>query len=146
MKKIILAIFFFSFSILLLGQNTCNQLPFKAINIINNPSFETNAASCSSGYLDQNGLVVPYWYTPTIGIRTVYFNSCSNFTISDSLVINEAQTDRFTILYPIVPQPIPDGNGVIAVSDIAYGGGMHVYPFHKSYVSACLQDALQKDS
>jgi hypothetical protein len=36
MKEFILAIFFFLFSILLHGQKSCSQIPFRAINIISN--------------------------------------------------------------------------------------------------------------
>ena len=49
-------------------------------------------------------------------------------------------------MFPLVPQPIPDGNGVAAVADFGYEGNRHVYAFQKSYVSTCLTQPLEKDS
>jgi gliding motility-associated-like protein len=146
MRKIVLTGSLFLIAGLIYGQDSCFKFPVKAYNVINNPSFELGALPCFSGYFDQPGLVVPFWTTPTVEMPTGYLNACTNFLMPDSLVISESFRTSYIFLYPLVPQPIPDGNGIIAVTDYGYNGPIYTYPFHKSYVSTCLQQTLDKDS
>lgn len=141
MFKSIPILFFWMLVMKTYSQDTCGRRPYKPINVLSNPSFENLAANCSSGF--QN---IPSWFTPTNEMPTGFLNACDNFQIADSAMISYSFIDPNICLYPIVPLPIPDGNGVAAVSDFGYGGDIHVYPFRKSYVSTCLTNTLQKDS
>ena len=146
MRKIVLSLISYLAAGLLYGQDSCFKFPVTPINVINNPSFELSSLPCFSAYVDQLGYSVPYWTTPTYEVPTGYLNSCTNFLIPDSLIIDESFNTSNVFLYPVVPQPVPDGNGVVAVTDFAYDGAAYTYPFHKSYVSTCLQQGLEKDS
>ncbi len=141
MRKGILILLFNFLAINAHSQDTCSRRPYWPINILSNPSFENSLTSCASGY--QN---VPFWFTPTSEMPTSFLNACDNFQIANPTMIAYSFTNPNICLYPIVPQPIPDGNGVAAVSDFGYGGAPYVYPFLKSYVSTCLTSILQKDS
>lgn len=123
------------------GQDTCNRIPFTPIYILNNPSLEDNALSCSSTFTG-----VPYWYPTTSEMQTGFLNSCTNYIIPDNLIVAASFLNTNICLFPIVPQPVPDGKGVVAVSDYGYDGGMYIYPFHKSYTSTCLTSPLRKDT
>jgi gliding motility-associated-like protein len=146
MRKIILTLFLALAGGLLYSQDSCFRFPVRAINVIKNPSFELSSPPCTSGYVDQFGLLLPNWTTPTFELPTGYLNACSNFIIPDSTLIKEYAATNYLSLYPLVPQPIPDGEGVAVVSDYAWNHAIHTYPFHKSYVSTCLQQGLDKDS
>ncbi|HLY69238.1 MAG TPA: T9SS type B sorting domain-containing protein [Puia sp.] len=146
MKKGIFLLLVSFLSLLLYGQDSCFQFPARFVNIINNPSFEINPLSCNSGYFNEQGLVIPFWTTPTNEVLTGYLNSCTNFLIPNDSIFNESFTNVYMYMFPLVPQPIPDGNGVAAVADFGYDGNTHEYPFRKSYVSTCLTSLLQKDS
>ena len=122
-------------------QDSCQKRPYRPINILSNPSFEDNAVPCSSGF--QN---IPFWFTPTNEVLTGFLNACDSFKIPDTTIISYSFSQPNICLFPVVPLPIPDGNGVAAVSDFGYGGDIRVYPLHKSYVSTCLSSPLQKDS
>ena len=129
------------------GQNNCFQFTTRPYNIIPNPSFEIDPLQCASGYFDLLGLKIPSWTTGTDMILTGYLNACSNFLIADSTVFKASAVNPFIALYPLVPQPIPDGNGVAVVSDYGFTeGATHVYPKYASYVRTCLPTALEKDS
>jgi hypothetical protein len=146
MKNGLLIIFLCFPSILMFSQDNCDRFPIRAYNIIRNPSFEREGLPCASGFFNQAGLTVPYWTTATDEMVTGYLNACDNFLIPDTTFIRASHTNRYVFLYPVVPQPIPDGNGVAAVTDFGYNGGENVYPKHKSYVSTCLPETMQKDS
>jgi gliding motility-associated-like protein len=128
------------------SQSICFQFPTIPVNIINNPSFEIDPAGCTSGYFGQLGLNIPYWSTPTNEILTGYLNACTNFLVPDSIILSESFNNVYMYMFPLVPQPIPDGYGVAAVADFGYEGNTHSYPFEKSYVSTCLSGLLKKDS
>ncbi len=123
------------------SQDTCFQVPGRQISAISNPTFENDVVPCSSGYS-----LVPGWSSPTNEVPIAFLNACSNFTIPDSSILNEFLIIPNTCLYPIVPQPIPVGNGVAAVSDFGFGGHQYLYPFHKSYIATCSNKILLKDS
>ena len=123
------------------SQDTCFQVPTRLINAISNPTFENDVVPCTSGYS-----LVPGWTSPTNEVPLAFLNACTNFIIPDSTILNEFQIMPNTCLYPIVPQPIPSGNGVAAVSDFGFGGHFYVYPFHKSYLATCSKTILHKDS
>jgi gliding motility-associated-like protein len=141
MVKGVLILFFCLLSRKVHSQDSCERRPYIPVYLLSNPSFESYAAPCSSGF--QN---IPFWFTPTNEVPTGFLNACNNFFISDSIMIAYSFTNPNICLFPVVPQPIPDGHGVAAVSDFGYGGAIHVYPFRKSYVSTCLLSPLQKDS
>ncbi|SRR5579871_37904 len=147
MKKGVLLLWFVLLSFCMRSQDNCFQFPSRFINIINNPSFEVDpAAACTSGYFDEQGLMIPYWTTPTDEMLTGYLNACTGFLVPQNIIVNEAYNNVYMYTFPLVPQPIPDGNGVAAVADFGSQGAVHIYPFHKSYVSTCLSDFLEKDS
>jgi gliding motility-associated-like protein len=146
MKKGIFLLWFSFLSFSLYSQNSCLQFPSRQVSFINNPSFEIDPANCTSGYFNEQGLSVPYWTTPTNEVVTGYLNGCTNFLIPANIIISESYNNIYMYLFPVVPQPIPDGNGVAAIADFGSDGTPHVYPFLKSYVSTCLTDVLQKDS
>jgi gliding motility-associated-like protein len=146
MRKIVLTLSCLLIAGLLYSQDSCFRFPVRAINVINNPSFELGSQPCFSGYLDELGVDLPFWTTPTYEVPTGYLNSCTNFLIPDSVILTESFNTPYVALYPLVPQPIPDGNGVVAVTDYAFEGALNTYPFHKSYIATCLQQSLEKDS
>jgi len=146
MRRRILLIWLSFLSYFVHGQNNCFLFPSRPINIISNASFEADPSFCASGYINTLGLTVPYWATSTNEMFTGYLNACSNFIIPDSIIIDASSITRFMSLYPIVPQPIPGGSGVAVIADFGYDGVINTYPFHKSYVSTCLTESLQKDS
>jgi gliding motility-associated-like protein len=123
------------------SQDTCFQVPTRLINAISNPTFENDVVPCTSGYS-----LVPGWTSPTNEVPLAFLNACTDFIIPDSTILNEFQIMPNTSLYPFVPQPIPSGNGVAAVSDFGFGGLYYVYPFHKSYLATCSKTILHKDS
>jgi gliding motility-associated-like protein len=143
----LLPLLLYSVTALSQGQDSCYRFPVKPVSFINNPSFEISPLACTSGYLGQFNFILPSWTTPTNEMLTGYLNACTNFLVPDSLVLLEANTNVYSAFFPIVPQPIPDGQGVVAVSDFAWGGGgLDTYPFRKSYVNTCLSGVLKKDS
>jgi hypothetical protein len=146
MKKGILLLWFSFLLFSLHSQNNCLQFPAKQVSFINNPSFEVDPANCTSGYFNEQGLTVPYWTTPTNEVLTGYLNVCTNFLIPTNIIVTASNSNIYMYMFPIVPQPIPDGNGVAAIADFGSDGAVHTYPFRKSYVSTCLTDVLQKDS
>jgi gliding motility-associated-like protein len=146
MKKGIFLLWFSFLSFFLQGQDTCFQFPARFISIINNPSFEIDPISCKSGYFNEQGLTIPFWTTPTNEVLTGYLNSCTNFLVPNDSIVNESFNNVYMYMFPLVPQPIPDGNGVAAVADFGYDGNTHEYPYRKSYVSTCLTSILQKDT
>ncbi len=147
MKGQVLIILFLFLSGFLHSQNTCPQYPVTPYDIIPNPSFElTNTLNCTSGYFDQFGLMVPGWTATTDEMLTGYLNRCTNFIVPDSTIVKGAPLTRYPYLFPIVPQPMPDGDGVVVVADFGYDGVINTYPKHKSYVNTCLPALLQKDS
>ena len=129
------------------SQTDCFKFTSRPYNIIPNPSFELAGAGCTSAYVDQFGFSVPGWFAPTNEVFTGYLNACTNFLIPDSIILLATQNNPHIALFPIVPLPIPDGKGVIAVSDYGYTQGTrHVYPKFASYIATCLPVALEKDS
>ncbi|HTQ63416.1 MAG TPA: gliding motility-associated C-terminal domain-containing protein [Puia sp.] len=146
MKKGVLIALFCGISSLVYSQDTCFRFTVRPYNIIQNPSFEREGLPCASGFINQYGLTIPYWTTATDEMLTGYLNSCNNFQIPDSIFLEAVPQNRFVFLYPIVPQPIPDGNGVVAVTDFGFDGAPYSYPKHKSYISTCLPVTLEKDS
>jgi gliding motility-associated-like protein len=142
MRKGGLIILFCLLYIKIFSQDTCQTIPYYPLNILSNPSFENPAQPCTSGFQD-----IPFWYAPTNEVPTAFLNACTDFLISDSSMSAYSFICPNISFFPTVPQPIPDGNGVAAISDYGYfNGTYYVYPFHKSYVSTCLTSPLEKDS
>ena len=138
--------------LLIHAQNSCNKYPLKQLNIIPNPSFEflDTESRCFSHNILPPSPITQSWYSPTYYTLcyqdpVAYLVSCSNFVIADSLIYLPLLTgnSHTDIFYPIVPQPVPNGNGIIAINDwprFLIGSGF------KSYTAACLNTTLQKDS
>ncbi len=141
MKKSLLVIWMVWSMLDAFSQDTCFQMPARQINAISNPTFENDFVPCTSGYN-----LVPGWISPTNEVPLAFLNACTNFIIPDTAILNEFLILPNTCLYPIVPQPIPSGNGVAAVSDFGFRGNLYLYPFHKSYVATCSNTILHKDS
>jgi gliding motility-associated-like protein len=130
--------------------------PAKKINVFINPSFETSG-NCTSSFPAFLSNDAPGWAALNYLIPVAYFNSCTNFVISDSLLLQAfyyywaavpPQTSVMTpTVFPIVPQPIPDGDGVVGITDAStrpYTFEDEIYK--KSYVGTCLTQGLMKDS
>jgi gliding motility-associated-like protein len=78
---------------------------------------------------------------------TFFLGPCSGYQVSDSTYIAGSSLTPEVALLPEVPQPVPDGQGVIAVSDYGFvPGGVYVNPDYKSFASTCLTRPLRKDS
>lgn len=123
------------------AQDTCHQVPLRPIYILNNPSLRSGAP-CTSGFSG-----VPYWYPASTEMLTGFLDPCNNYIVPDTTYIAAAaQTPQVTLL-PIVPQPVPDGAGVLAVADYGYAAGSrYVNPDYKSFATTCLTQPLRKDS
>jgi gliding motility-associated-like protein len=122
-------------------QDTCNRVPMDPIYILSNPSIENIPANCTSGFSGVTG-----WYPTTNEMYTGFLNPCTNYLISDDTIVNASYSNVYISLFPIVPQPVPDGKGVIAVSDYGFNNGLYIYPGYKSAASTCLTGTLLKDS
>jgi gliding motility-associated-like protein len=122
-------------------QDTCNRVPMDPIYILSNPSIENIPPTCTSGFSGVTG-----WYPTTSEMYTGFLNPCTNYLISDDTILNAAFGSIYICLFPIVPQPVPDGKGVLAVSDYGFNQGIYVYPGYKSSATTCLTGTLIKDS
>ena len=132
------------------SQATCPTVPFSSLSLIPNPSFDTLFSNpCTSGIDGYNGLELTGWIPLTYPIPLICLNSCSKFVIPDDDILNYilGNQNAYFAELPTVPQPIPNGSGIIAVYDWAYdfqvGGDT---PYHKSYAAAGLTNELYKDS
>ena len=123
------------------GQDTCHQVPLRPIFILNNPSL-LDPASCTSGFSG-----IPFWYPASTEMLTGFLEPCTNYVVPDAAYISgAAQTPQAAIL-PLVPQPVPDGAGIIAVSDYGFAGGsIYINPDYKSFATTCLTQPLRQDS
>ena len=122
-------------------QDTCNRVPMDPIYILSNPSIENIPPNCTSGFSGVTG-----WYPTTSEMYTGFLNPCTNYLISDDTIAAAAFGSVYITLFPIVPQPVPDGKGVLAVSDFGFNQGVYIYPGYKSSASTCLTSTLLKDS
>lgn len=123
------------------AQDTCHRVPLTPIYILNNPSL-LPGADCRSSFAG-----IPYWYPTSTEMLVYFLNPCSHYTVTDSTYIaGGLQTPQVAIL-PEVPQPVPDGKGVLAVADYGFSPGTtHINPDYKSFASTCLIRPLRKDS
>jgi gliding motility-associated-like protein len=123
------------------GQDTCHQVPLRPIFILNNPSLLA-APPCTSGFTG-----IPYWYPSSTEMLTGFLEPCTNYLIPDATYISGAAQTPQVAIFPVVPQPVPDGAGVIAVSDYGYASGsIYTNPDYKSFATTCLTQTLRKDS
>ena len=113
----------------------------KPIFVLNNPRLLASSP-CASGFTG-----IPSWYPTSTEMLAWFLQPCTNYTVPDATYLaGEAQTPQACLL-PVVPQPVPDGAGVLAVSDYGYAAGsVYVNPDYKSFASTCLTQTLQKDS
>ena len=123
------------------GQDTCHQVPLRPIFILNNPSLLA-AAPCTSGFAG-----IPFWFPASTEMLTGFLEPCTNYVVPDATyVLGASQTPQVAV-FPIVPQPVPDGAGVIAVSDYGYASGsIYTNPDYKSFATTCLTQPLRQDS
>ena len=147
-------ILLFSSNEFLFAQSNCPTFPLPPINIINNPSFENSLNYCATSYPKYLAVVAPYWYNLNKDLQMVYLHSCSGYIVNDSIIYaafnknaNQLTDPQIINFYPVVPLPVPDGNGVIGFIDTpkapnSPGDSL----FHKSYVATCLTESLKKDS
>ncbi len=156
MKNFILILFFLCQAVITPAQNNCAKFPLKPINIIPNPSFEaSDTVPCPSGYVHPYLNQLPSWFEPTTRMTVGFFNSCSNYAIPTVTMANYIRTVYlqntnslfyWSPIFPIVPQPIPDGNSVVGINDNAITA-IHEDTFAiKSYVATHLKQPLLKDS
>lgn len=76
-----------------------------------------------------------------------FLNSCANYTVTDSTYIAGAMQTPEAAILPLVPQPVPDGKGVLAVGDYGFApGSTRINPDYKSYACTCITHLLRKDS
>jgi gliding motility-associated-like protein len=123
------------------GQDTCHRVPLRPIFILNNPSLLA-AAPCTSGFAG-----IPFWYPGSTEMLTGFLQPCTNYLIPDATYISGAAQTPQAAIFPVVPQPIPDGAGVIAVSDFGYAAGsIYTNPDYKSFATTCLTQTLRMDS
>jgi gliding motility-associated-like protein len=123
------------------GQDTCHQVPLRPIFILNNPSLLA-AAPCTSGFAG-----IPFWYPTSTEMLTGFLEPCTNYVIPDTTYVSGAAQTPQVAIFPLVPQPVPDGAGVIAVSDYGYASGsIYTNPDYKSFASTCLTRTLRQDS
>ncbi|HTR31053.1 MAG TPA: gliding motility-associated C-terminal domain-containing protein [Puia sp.] len=123
------------------GQDSCHQVPLRPIFILNNPRLLA-AAPCSSGFAG-----VPFWYPTSTEMLVGFLEPCTNYNIPDTTYISGAVQTPQAGLLPVVPQPVPDGAGVLAIGDYGFKpGSIYVNPDYKSFASTCLTQKLRKDS
>jgi len=123
------------------AQDTCHRVPLTPIFILNNPTL-LPGPGCSSTFRG-----VPYWYPASTEMLTFFLSPCTNYLVNDTSYIAGTKQSPVVGILPIVPQPVPDGKGVIAVGDYGFApGSIHVNPTYKSFASTCLTQILQKDS
>src|SRR5215469_16538001 len=99
------------------GQDTCNHTAYHPINIVSDPYFARNPNPCLSSFTPGFS-----WYTPTNEMLTGFLYGCDGYTIPDSTFYNRSFSEPNICFLPLVPQPVPNGQGVAAVSDFAYEG------------------------
>jgi gliding motility-associated-like protein len=123
------------------GQDTCRQVPLSPLFILNNPGLRS-ALPCASGFTG-----IPYWSPASTEMLVWFLDPCTNYTVTDATYLaGEALTPQ-TALLPVIPQPVPDGAGVLAVSDYGFApGSIYVNPDYKSFAATCLTQPLRKDS
>jgi gliding motility-associated-like protein len=114
------------------GAQDCNKYPMRlTTTIIVNPSFEARTDICPNFVLGNVGNKVidnvPGWQLATVFGNTWYFGECNNFVFEPPLPV-----------FPKVPQPIPDGKGVLTFFDHEGGGRFPA----KTYLSNCLASPL----
>ena len=123
------------------GQDTCHVVPMNPIFILNNPSL-LSATPCTSGF---GG--IPFWYPSSTEMLTGFLEPCTNYLIPDATYVSGAAQTPQAAIFPVVPQPVPDGGGVIAVSDFGYASGsIYTNPDYKSFATTCLTQTLRQDS
>lgn len=110
----------------------CGQLLFHEADHIRNPSLEQVGGYCYStisGAPNDSAnpamsSIIPYWQIPVKEILGInYFGACNHFTLPfdpQHFIVN---TNSFPIYLPLVPQPIPDGKGVLGFLSQRSSGG-----------------------
>lgn len=128
-------------------SNGCNKFPFYPSDHIRNPSLEkvgpicyTYLASRETPYAAEMSSVIPHWRAPIYDYSgSVYLGKCNGFYIPPQPTVSRL---------PLVPQPVPDGDGIIGIlAGRSEGGGAvqdRIEP--KEYISTNLVRILKKDS
>ena len=125
------------------AQINCNKIPFYPVNYIRNSSLEQDSASCSLIISATNNTsllsTIPYWQYPVYPnpMSVFYFGECNSFITAT----------RYEV-YPVVPQPIPDGKGVLGLYDgSSNSSSVNSDTFkQKGTIATILTHPLKKDS
>ncbi len=141
------------------AQKHCIQFPGKKLDIIANPSFEIASGNCLSNYVfNSSRMVILNWYSLHQIVPVAYVTRCFNFALWDSLLVsdneaaksifpNRLATEAFLTFPPVMPQPLPDGNAALLITDKARPPGQTGDSTDaKGYAATCLLQPLQKDS
>jgi gliding motility-associated-like protein len=144
MKISCLILVFFYLCVDTSGQDYCLKAPFVFIDAIKNPSFEVPQPCNNSDIFDRLTYPIPGWLPSSKGF-VAYLHECFNFK-RPPVITSSPFHDYF---HPVVPQPIPDGKGVIVLVDwpeqeTKINDTNHIDI--KSYVFSTLKKPLKKDS
>jgi len=163
MKIVVSVILLVILSLSVIAQEHCIQFPAKKINIIANPSFEDASEACFSNYIfTHSNATITAWTNLHEITPIAYVDRCSNFSMTDKVLINDYETARrwfkisdarsmsFSITFPpVMPLPLPNGNAALLITDKAEPPGLIINldsAYIKSYAATCLLQPLQKDS
>src|SRR6187402_3841305 len=103
------------------AQTNCNKIPLYPANHIRNPSLERLPGICVTSFSsvpnsNQTPLptLIPFWQLPVNNYSGItYFGQCNNFIVwhdPQDFIVNPHMGPLYR---PLVPLPIPDGNGVL---------------------------------
>lgn len=156
MKTCFLNIFLLFCSFFAKGQTNCNKIPFYPTYYIGNPSLEQVSYSCETHLNTSTSplfipmiSIIPHWQEPVLDyLGLTYLGQCNRFYIPQDAISFSNNPGSFPLYDPLVPQPIPDGKGVIGLySERSRNGSSSSDAFKaKEYISTNLLHPLKKDS
>ncbi|MES2329499.1 MAG: hypothetical protein V4539_07850 [Bacteroidota bacterium] len=154
MKIVFLSVLLLCFLFTCKAQNACNTAPFSLSNHLRNPSLEQVLSTCETVIANDSlrpplSAFIPYWQFPIKDYGAVeYFAQCNQFYYprdpADEIRNPNSRINR----YPLVPQPIPDGRGVVGMICRRSPVGTPLADTFaaKDYISNNLLRTLKKDS
>lgn len=159
-KRSALTITALLFGFILRAQTSCNTLLFKPVDHIKNGSLEQINTSCEKYLFTDTSRrslsmkqLVPFWQSPMFLYQVInYLGVCNGFTLGYDDVTydrNRSPGDNSHLTHlPIVPQPIPDGNGVLGLLSNRSQAGTPSTDLYsqKNYICTNLFRTLKKDS
>ncbi|RNI39090.1 hypothetical protein EFY79_05440 [Hanamia caeni] len=139
-----------------MAQDNCNKMPFYPADYIGNPSLEQVSYSCETDLITTTSplfvpmiSIIPYWQEPVLDyMGLTYFGQCNRFYIPKNPRDYSYENSGYPLYDPLVPQPIPDGKGVIGISsDRSLSGSASSDRYRaKNYICTNLLRLLKKDS